>query len=384
MYLTKNQEKILAGVCGEGKQKAMKILTALGDIYDADRMIEITSAHVSGVSYKTIGDAGLEFLNDFAADENVKISVKSTLNPCGMDLKNWKRQGIPTVFAEKQFEIMIAFSKMGFEETYTCVPYLSGNCPEFGDHIAWGESSAICFANSMIGARTNREGGPGVLAAAMLGITPNFGFHLPENRVANLRINVTAKVKSIYDHSALGFLIGKKIGAEIPYFKGIKPDTDRAKALSAALATGSIAMFQIENVTPENNYEISDKITIDDKDLDEFKNNFNKGDYDLIATGCPHCSLDEIKDAAKLLEGKKINKKFWVCTSRKIKAQADSAGYTKIIEDSGAELVCDTCMVVTPVEEIAESVATNSGKATYYLPNLCKVKTVFKNLDELI
>ena len=115
MYLTKHQEKILAGEEGEGKKKAMKILTALGDIYNADWMVEITSAHVSGVSYKTIGDAGLEFLKDFASDENVKVSVKTTLNPCGMDLKNWKAQGIPDHFAGKQLEIMDAFSKMGLQ-----------------------------------------------------------------------------------------------------------------------------------------------------------------------------------------------------------------------------------------------------------------------------
>ena len=384
MHLTKNQEKILNGEEGKGKKKAMKILAALGSIYNADGMIEITSAHVSGVSYKTIGDAGLEFLKDFAADENVKVSVKTTLNPCGMDLKNWRDQGIPEYFAEKQLEIMNAFSSMGFEESYTCVPYLTGNRPNFKDHIAWGESSAVCFANSMIGARTNREGGPGALSAAILGITPNYGLHLDENRIANVCVNVNAKVKDIYDYSALGYLVSKKIGAEIPYFKKINPDTDCAKALCAALATGSVAMFQIENVTPENNYDISDEISINDNDLNEFKSQLNKGDFELIATGCPHCSLSEIKAISKLLKNKKINKEFWVCTSRKIKKQAEALGYVKIIENSGAKIVCDTCMVVTPVEEIVDSVATNSGKATYYLPNLCKVKTVFNRLDKLI
>lgn len=384
MYLTKNQEKILEGVEGKGKQKAMKILTALGEIYNADKMVKITSAHVSGVSYKTIGDAGLEFLNDFAREKNVKISVKSTLNPCGMDLKNWKGQGIPKDFAEKQLMIMDAFSRMGFDETYTCVPYLTGNRPKFGEHIAWGESSAIAFANSMLGARTNREGGPGVLSAAILGITPNYGFHLAENRIANVEVKVNVKIKGVYDYSALGYMVSKKIGAEIPYFKSINPDVDCAKALGAALATGSVAMFQIENVTPENNHDFTDKISIDARDLEKFKNQFNKGGYELIATGCPHCSLGEIEAVSKLLKGKKINKKFWICTSRKIKKQAESAGYAKIIEDSGAKIICDTCMVVTPVEEIAGTVATNSGKATYYLPNLCKVKAVFNRLDELI
>jgi len=387
MYLTKKQEKILEGVEGRGKQKAMKILAALGEIYDADRMVEITSAHVSGVSYKTIGDAGIEFLNDFASDENVKVSVKATLNPCGMDLKNWREQGVPAAFAEKQYEIIKAFSKMGFDESYTCIPYLTGNCPGSGEHIAWAESSAICFANSMIGARTNREGGPGALSAAVLGITPNYGFHLPENRIANVLVNVKVNVKSVYDYSALGYLVSKKIGAKIPYFKKINPGTDCAKALAAALATGSVAMFQVEDVTPENNYDISDKISIDAQDLEKFKNQLNKGNYDLIAAGCPHCSLGEIEAIANLLKSKridKINKKFWLCTSRKIKELAEKKGYVKIIEDSGASVICDTCMVVAPVEEIAESVATNSGKASYYLPNLCKVKAVFDSLDNII
>ena len=154
MYLTKEEEKMLNGEYGEATRKAMEILVALGDIFGADRLIEVSSVQVAGVSYDNIGDAGLEFLNELAKDGKVKVTT--TLNPAGMDIENWKSLGISEEFAEKQIQVIEAFKKLGIIPTCTCVPYLIGNLPRFGEHIAWSESSAVAFANSVIGARTNR------------------------------------------------------------------------------------------------------------------------------------------------------------------------------------------------------------------------------------
>ncbi|MCK4429401.1 MAG: DUF521 domain-containing protein, partial [Candidatus Aenigmarchaeota archaeon] len=179
MHLTNEEELMLKGEQGIVVSKCMKLLVKLGEIYGADKMIKISSSQAAGVSYKSIGDPGLEFLKGFA-DEGAKVRVPTFLNPAGMDLENWKELGFPADFAKNQLRIMDAFRKMGIVVTSTCTPYLAGNLPRFREHIAWSESSAVSFSNSVIGARTNREGGPSALAAAICGRTPNYGLHLWE------------------------------------------------------------------------------------------------------------------------------------------------------------------------------------------------------------
>ena len=157
------------GEFGETIRKSMDILVALGDIYGASKLVDITSAQVSGVSYKTIGDAGLEYLEDLAKDGSGKASINASLNPPGTDLDNWKELGFPEDFAIKQNQIVDAYANLGISKTCTCTPYLVGNVPRFRDHVSWSESSAVAYVNSVIGARTNREGGPAALAAAIVG-----------------------------------------------------------------------------------------------------------------------------------------------------------------------------------------------------------------------
>ncbi|MEM4235218.1 MAG: aconitase X, partial [Candidatus Methanomethylicaceae archaeon] len=182
MYLSREEERMLSGEEGLAVQKAMQLLTALGEVFGAERMVKIESAQIAGVSYGNIGDAGMEFLEDWA-DLGGKVRVKSTLNPAGMDLDKWKEMGIDDEYYQRQMRILKAFEKMGVEITCTCTPYLVGNRPRSGAHVAWSESSAVVFANSVLGARTNREGGPSALAAAITGRTPCYGLHLEDNRV---------------------------------------------------------------------------------------------------------------------------------------------------------------------------------------------------------
>ena len=405
MFLTKEEEKMANGEYGETIRKSMDILIALGDIYGAEKFVDIKSAQVSGVSYKTIGQAGLEYLEDLAStaeiiyNENGTISDKSgiatisaTLNPAGTDLDNWEDFGFPPEFAKKQVDICNAYGALGISTTCTCTPYLIGNVPRFGDHVSWSESSAVAYVNSVIGARTNREGGPAALAAAIVGKTPLYGFHLEQNRKANLVVNVTTELKGA-DFGAVGYIIGKVVGSGVPYFK-LKntPDNNDLKTLGAALASsGSVALYHMENVTPEYKQadaeEVEDIMFISEKDILKTREDLTTTDRepDLICLGCPHASLEEIKRVANIVHGKTIKNKLWICTSVSVKATADRMGYTKSIEQAGGNVVCDTCMVVAPIEDMGfEVIGVNSAKAANYVPSMCGLDVVYNDVENLI
>ena len=392
MFLTKKEQEMCDGEYGETIRKSMDILVALGDIYGASKLVDITSAQVSGVSYKTIGEAGLEYLQDLAKDGSGKATINASLNPPGTDLDNWKELGFPEYFAVKQNEIVDAYADLGIAKTCTCTPYLVGNVPRFRDHVSWSESSAVAYVNSVIGARTNREGGPAALAAAIVGKTPLYGFHLDENRKANLVVNVSTELKGA-DYGALGYIIGKVVGGGVPYFKlENTPNNNNLKTLGAALASsGSVALYHVEDVTPEfgtnNVEEIEDIMFITDKEIAETRQNLTTTDkeIDLVCLGCPHASLEEIKEVAQVVQGKTIKNKLWICTSVSVKATADRMGYTQIIEAAGGNIVCDTCMVVAPIEEMGfEVIGVNSAKAANYVPSMCGLDVVYDDVENLI
>ncbi len=391
MYLTKEEEGILEGEKGPVLEKLMRLLARLGDIYGAEKMIPVGSVQVSGVSYKSVGDPGLAFLEDLAS-KGAKVSVLTFLNPAGMDLEDWDRIGFPKDFAEKQLRIMDAFKEMGIVVTSTCTPYLAGNLPRFREHIAWSESSAVSFANSVISARTNREGGPSALAAAVLGKTPEYGLHLDDNRNPDVLVDVSCKIESDSDFGALGWYIGKLVKSKIPYFKGLPSwsTTDDLKALGAAMAaSGAVALYYAEGLTPEAHLQdVSDveKITVDEEDMKETYASLNSGEEpDIVILGCPHASIRDIQKVASLVEGKSLKKPLWVCTSRVMKEAADRMGYTEVIEDAGGQIVADTCMVVSPIESMGYgTTGCSSGKAAQYLPGFCKQKVVFNSVESLI
>ncbi len=393
MHLTKEEERMYEGEEGSAVAKSMEILVALGDIYGAEKLVSISSAQISGVSYKTIGDAGLEYLQELSVDAHVR--VPSTLNPAGVDLEIWKELGFSEEFTLKQQAIVEAYQKMGVSTTCTCTPYLVGNVPTLGAHIAWSESSAVCYANSVLGAKTNREGGPGALSAAICGRTAEYGYHLDEARKPVLVVDVDTELQGS-DYGALGYLVGNKVGGGVPYFKfENQPGTDQLKWLGAALASsGSVALYHVENVTPESSWakqytlnEEIETISIGREDINETRTALTTSDEkpDLICVGCPHASLEEIKKVSDLLKGRKIKNMVWVCTSISIKAAADRMGYTETIEKAGGKLVCDTCMVVAPVEQLDyKVVGVDSAKAANYVPNMCGLDVVYNELENLV
>src|SRR2546428_553486 len=193
----------------DGQAEAMGILLTGGRLAEAGRLVPITSAHVSGASYKMIGDPGLEFFEDWA--QAGRVSVPTTVNPMGTDLAQWQELGVPPTFAEKQGRIARAYEAMGVRPTFSCTPYLLGVRPGFGEHIAWAESSAVCFANSVLGARTNREGGPAALAAAIVGATPEYGLHTDRGREPTVVVKVRTKPHGM-DYSLIGLVAGERVG----------------------------------------------------------------------------------------------------------------------------------------------------------------------------
>jgi predicted aconitase len=381
MELTQQEQVMLGGAEGYAVRKSMEILVALGEIFGAESLIDVGSVQVAGVSYHNLGDAGLEFLNSLAADGKVK--VLTTLNPAGMDLENWQQLGISPDFADKQNQVIDAFERMGILISCTCTPYLIGNLPLYGEHLAWSESSAVTFANSVLGAKTNREGGPSALAAAFVGKTPCYGLHLDENRVPDVHVQVEAELKKLSDWGALGYAIGKKAENRIPYLTGIKAaELDELKSFCASVVTyGAKPLFYIKGVTPgfEAQAQPKETVTIEEADLKSAYDNINDdvSDIDFVCVGCPHCSIKEIQEIADLIGGKKVaaGTELWVATSRTAKQLADKRGYTATIEAAGGKFACDTCMAVAPLKGRFKALATTSAKGCFYSrQNLMKTK----------
>jgi len=362
MYLSKEEEDILEGEYGEGYAKMMRILVKIGDIYQADKLIPITSAQISGVSYNTIGEHGLHFLKSLG---KVKVKVPTTLNPLAFDERYLEDLQVNDYLYRRQMEIIKRYVEMGIKPTATCTPYYYDNIPHFGDHISWAESSAVIYANSIIGARTNREGAVTALASSLIGKTPNYGLHLDENRKATHIVEVNFDPKD-EDYPILGLIIGEKIRG-IPYLR-IMGDEDDFKLMGAAMAaSGSIAMYHVEGITPEFKDALNDdveRIIIDKEEIDSRKVSI---DVELVAIGCPHTSINELRRIAEFIKERKKrkDKELWIFTARSTAERGKD--YVKIIEEFGGKVMIDTCVVVSNAGKIYKKIGTTSGKAALYL-----------------
>ena len=369
---------------GPSQRKALDLLIALGSLYGAERLVPVTGAHVSGASYKLIGDAGLEFLEDFAKD--ARVAVPTTVNPLGTDLHQWRELGVPEEFADKQTRVARAYEAMGVQPVYSCTPYLLGVRPRLGEHVAWSESNAVCFANSVLGARTNREGGPSALAAAIVGATPDYGLHGDVGRQPTVLIDVKAKPEGI-GFSLLGLFAGKEAGDGIPYFRGFGASEPDLKWLGAAVASsGSVAMFHLEGVTPEwkrARIRGLPRVSVTEADLAQTQAHYTNGvEADLIALGSPQLSAEELRQVAALVARTPPRLPVWVFTSRSVRDACPEA--VGSIERHGGRVLADTCLEVTLLEHRFTTVATPSGKGAYYLPSLCRQKVILNDIEALL
>jgi len=369
MLLDKDDERILAGEQGGTKQKMLELLVALGKVFGAERLVPVKSAQVSGASYKTIGKYGLEWLNSLDA----KAVVPAVLNPIGMPRTRWQEMGVDPDFAKNQEAVIAAYARLGIALECTCTPYYL-RVTSYGDHLAWSESSAVSYSNSVIGARTNREGGPGALAAALVGKTPCYGLHLAANRKPQVIVRVQADTHdwTIAEYGALGYHAGKLVGNRIPFFSGITSGKDQLKALGAAMAaTGAVALYHVEGITPEAvkfPFDLGSLETIA-VETNDVRGLFKEFPVDAVALGCPHCSPEELSTLARLLTGKRVIKPLYIFASQGVIDA--NRNCVAVIEKSGAKVYADTCMVVSPVMEQYRGIMVNSGKALAYVPDMC-------------
>ena len=372
------------------------LLIKEAEILGAEGFIPIQRVQVAGVSYKTIGDGGIKVLEYFAK-KNLKFKVPTTLNPAGMDLEHWKKQGIPEAFARKQQYIIELFKKMGAEVSVSCIPY-DLHYLESGAHVAFGESSAVSYANSALNVITNRENAVKTLISALTGFTTKIGMHIKENRVPDVQINVKCELKTRADYGALGYFAGRN--ANSPYFVGISPNTSQTKAIAAAgAASGSIALFFAENISSSIFwYQDNIKNTIDftEKELKTVYDELNttSEEPELISIGCPHLNWSELVQFLRLIERKKFKIPVWVSTAKQFKEDLEKnklilknlkIDSLEDLEKSNIFIYSDCCVVVSPVELIGyKIIGTDSAKAAKYLPLMSKCDVVFKSIEDFV
>ncbi len=363
MHLTAEEERILEGEEGWAASKAMEILVALGDAVGADRLIPVEWAHVSGVSYKNLGDEGASLLERFASDGRFRI--RTTLNPIGMDLERWREMGVDRAFREGQLRILRALEAMGAELTLTCTPYYIRR-PRLGEILAWAESSAVVYANSVLGARTNRESGLSALSAGLVGKTPRWGLLLEENRRATHLVRAPGRLDRL-GYSALGALVGEAVGDGIPLIHGPRPGEGEMKAMGAAMAAwGAVSMFHVSGVTPEAGRagDPVEVLELEHGDIEDFIES-HMGEAEYVALGCPHLSASELREIRESLRAGRIKVRLVLFTSRTVRDS--NRGLVEELEALGARVYVDTCMVVSPITGKLGPPGLRSGKALFYL-----------------
>lgn len=380
MYLTDEEKRMLDGEYGEAQQLGMKILNAIGKIYDAEKLIPVRHAHVAGTSYKTMGKPGVEWLEDLVA-KGAKVRVPTTLNAIAIDRAT--DLGLPDEIVEYQMRINNAYEAMGCTPVNTCTPYWCGYVPRFGESVAWSESSAVVYVNSVLGARDNREGSQSSFAAGLTGRTPYYGLHIDENRRGQVLIKIIDKPVGYSEYSAVGAYVGKKVVEKIPVFDGLSyPTNEELSTLGAAMAcTGGVAMFHAVGYTPEaptleaafggNKYDV---IEITRKEIEEgysIATRSKSRQVDLVTIGCPQLTINQVRYISERLKGKKVKDgvTLWLQTNAFVKGMAKQLGYMDIIEKAGGIMLQDVCTCLSYPELLGhKTMVCNSAKLSFYTP----------------
>lgn len=379
MHLTREHEQTLNGEFGAGQQAALDLLVAIGDAFDAENMIPIKRAHAA-----SSGQEGDLYFVEILAKGGAHCKVITTTNPIA-DFDYFQK--IINI-ADEHEEASVAwrtknyYKQIGAVMSQSCIPYLAENIPEYGEHVAFSESSATPYVNSVIGGLTNRESIQTALAAGVVGETPEFGLHLKENRRGTALVKVQTSLKDGFSYSLLGQYVGKKLGSGIPVFVGIpeRPTIDQYINLCAMMnVTGAVPMFHIPGITVEAKTEAEafggntpkETIIVTDRELRETSQELQTttGPADTVILGCPHYNLDQLGELANILKGKKIKDgmSFWVNTSATTKLLAERTGYLAMIEESGAHVITDTCIDMFCWNNLrGKTGMTDSPKCAYY------------------
>ncbi|MBT6151737.1 MAG: DUF521 domain-containing protein [Chloroflexi bacterium] len=402
LRLSKEDQEKLDGEHGPATKMAMSIIVKMAAVYQAETLMDISGAHIDSTLF--IGDGTLEFAEKLM-NLGAKVVVPTSLNVSGVDEFNWQDWAVPPEWAEKARRQMVAYQSMGTVPTWTCAPYQSELRPEFGQQIAWGESNAIAFANSVIGARTERYPDLLDICAAITGRVPAQGLHLTKNRAGQLLLSLENIPKELQEsdsfYPVLGAMMGKYAREKIPVVDGleVKPNDDQLKALGAAGASfGAVAMFHLVGVTPEaetleaafQGKEPPERHTITMKELYasylELSTSSGK-QVDMVVLGSPHFSLDEFKKINPLVAGKKKspNVEFLITSSRAMALLAEKAGFLDQLRAFGAKITLDTCILTTPMlPESIKILMTNSAKYSFYSPGLLNAEVVYGSLEDCV
>ncbi len=392
----------LALLAGEGtaaEQISMRLIVALARAMGAAGLLDVSSAHIDSCLYH--GQAGLDFASRLA-DGGGAVRVPTTLNVSSLDLLHPDLYRGDPEAARRSRAQMACYERMGCRPTWTCAPYQLAPRPAFGEHVAWAESNAIVFANSVLGARTHRYGDFVDIAAAITGRAPAAGLHLDGPRRARIVFDVRP-VAALLDHDAtypaLGHLVGRRAGALVPALIGLPASTgeDRLKALGAASASsGAVAMFHAVGVTPEaptleaalGGQEPADTVVVDGPLLADARDELTTAtgdELDAVSLGTPHYSLAELGRLAWLFAGRRASVPVYASTGRDVLTAAAAAGTAEALEAAGVQVVVDTCTYVTPLlDPRARTVMTDSGKWAYYAPGNLGVAVVFGSMEECV
>ena len=397
MNLTDREKKMLDGALGTGPQIAMKLLVTIGEIYGAERMIPVSSCHVGGRSYLISGEESIEWMTDLFKG-GARFQVYTSTNPCSVDFNQWEEMALPEELVRNQRRADEPYMKMGAVPLGSCLPYQLGNLPLFGTHFAWGGSAGATFSNSVLGAQGNREGMPSVIAAAIAGVTPEYGLHLKENRDGKVVVDLSGLDHSslrLSDYSAIGSYVGRTLVDKTPVVVGLPRvfTQDQIRFLISPMPTaGAISLCHLVGITPEaptveaalGGKAPGDKISVGKEELmSSFRKltTTQKEDVDLVCFGCPHCSLSQIQEIASFLEGKKVhsNTRLWVATSGHLRNMAQRMGYVERIERAGGLVTADLCVAPgAPFHLVkgVKTVAINSARGAYFIPGACNVEVI--------
>lgn len=402
LNLTDEDRAQLSGERGPANRMAMSILVRMAEVSGAETLMDITGAHIDSTVFQ--GDATLEFAERLAAD-GAKVVVPTTLNVSGVDEHGWREWATPPEWARKAHRQMIAYQSMGAEPTWTCAPYQTAMRPQFGQQIAWGESNAIAFANSVIGARSERYPDLMDVCAAITGRVPATGLHLTENRAGQLLLQLSGVPRRVQEddsfYPVLGHFIGRIAQERIPVIEGLEviPAEDQLKALCAAVASsGAVALMHLVGITPEapttaaafQGQPPQQTVEVSMNALREARRELTTADgekVDMVVLGSPHFSLAEFRKLAPLLAGKRRHPEvqFLVTSSRLMTNLADQAGCLEPLKQFGGRVTVDTCILTTPMlhPEI-KTLMTNSAKYAYYSPGLLNTQVVFGRLEDCV
>jgi hypothetical protein len=398
MLLTEPDQAMLGGAQGMAVQMAMELIVATGEAEAAPALLDITTAHIDGCLYH--GQAGLDFARTLI-EAGARVRVPTTLNVSSLDLLHPELYRGSQDTAASARLLMDAYVEMGCAPSWTCAPYQLSSRPGFGEQIAWGESNAIVFANSVLGARTSRYGDFLDICCALTGRAPAVGLHTEEGRRATLQVDLDVPGHLLADdlfYPVLGHVLGRIAGSAVAALVGLdeRATEDRLKALGAAAASsGAVAMFHAVGVTPEaatlleatGGVDLANKVTIDVDDLRAARVSLGPagGPLDAVSVGTPHFSLEEMKELARLVVGRVTRVPFYVNTSREVLTKAEREGWFAPIESYGATIVTDTCTYITPIMETSGGVVmTNSGKWAFYAPGNLGVEVAIAGLEACV